>query len=386
MITLLAKLFIKCPEGSPRARSALGTLCGVVGVVLNVLLFAAKYLIGALSGSVAIAADAVNNLSDAGSSLITLAGFRIAGKKPDSEHPFGHGRAEYLAGAAVSVLIVLVGAGLAKDSVLKIITPEPVNTGAAAVAVLAASIAVKGYMFFYNMRIGKRIDSSAMQAAAKDSISDVLSTGVVLFCTVISAAGGPALDAWCGLAVSAFILFTGVRSVKETVAPLLGTPPSAEFVAKIEEMVLAHTDVVGIHDLVVHDYGPGRLMISLHAEVDGGGDIFALHDEIDCIERELNDRLCAQTVIHLDPIVTDDETVNAMRRRVAEEMKAIGEGVTIHDFRMVMGPTHTNLIFDILVPHSLGLSDGEVRAAANAIVEERFENMYAVIEIDRPYV
>ena len=382
MLTVIAKIFIKNKED----RSAYGTMCAVMGIVLNILLCVGKYTMGALCGSVAIMADAVNNLSDAGSSLITLAGFRIAGKKPDHEHPFGHGRAEYLAGVGVSLFIIVVGLTLAKDSLLKIFEPEPVLPGAATVIILVSAIAVKGYMFLYNYRIGKRIESGAMVAAAFDSIGDCVSTSAVLACTVVSLLGGPALDGWCGLAVSALIIFTGIKSAGETLSPLLGGVPDPEFVKKVEETVLSHDDVLGVHDLIVHDYGPGRVMISLHAEVDGEADIFFLHDRIDHIERELSEELCAECIIHMDPIVTRDETVNAMRERVAAAMSEIGEGVTIHDFRMVSGPTHTNIIFDVVVPHNIPLSEAQIRARVDELVAERFENTFAVIKIDRPYV
>lgn len=382
MITILAKLFIKDKDD----RSAYGTLCAVMGIVLNILLCTGKYTMGALCGSVAMMADAVNNLSDAGSSLITLAGFRIAGKKPDHEHPFGHGRAEYLAGVGVSLFIIVVGLTLAKDSLLKIFEPTPVEPGAATLIILISAIAVKGYMFLYNYRIGKRLESGAMVAAAFDSIGDCVSTGAVLACTAISLLGGPALDGWCGLGVSALIIFTGIKSAKETLSPLLGGVPDPEFVKKVEETVLSHEDVLGIHDLIVHDYGPGRVMISLHAEVDGEEDIFFLHDKIDHIERELGEELGAECIIHMDPIVTHDETVNAMRERVAAVISEVGEGITIHDFRMVCGATHTNLIFDIVVPYDIPMSEAQIRARVNELVAARFENTFAIIKIDRPYL
>ena len=382
MITLLSKLFIRNKD----ARSTYGTLCAAVGVVLNILLCLGKYTMGALSGSVAIMADAVNNLSDAGSSLITLAGFRIAGKKPDRDHPFGHGRAEYLAGVGVSLLIIAVGLSLGWDSVDKILSPTPVEAGPVTLIILTSAILVKGYMFLYNYRIGKRIDSGAMVAAAMDSIGDCVSTSAVLACTLISMQGGPTLDGWCGLCVSALIIYAGVKSARETLTPLLGGIPDPEFVAKVERTVLSHETVLGIHDLVVHDYGPGRVMISLHAEVDGDEDIFALHDRIDHIERELSEELCAECVIHMDPIVTNDETVTAMRERVAALMCGIGEGVSIHDFRMVSGPTHTNIIYDIVVPHDITLTDRQIRDKVEELVSENLPDTFPVIKIDRPYV
>ena len=385
MITLLQKIFIKGDAYSPEKRGALGTLCSIVGILLNILLFAGKLTVGTLSGSVAITADAVNNLSDAGSSFITLAGFRIAGKKPDRDHPFGHGRAEYLAGMAVSVLIVIVGLSLARDSIEKIIHPEAVTLSAVTIAVLAVSVAVKVYMFAYNHIIGKRIDSAAMTATGSDSISDAISTSVVAVCTVIGAYTGIKLDGFCGLAVSAFILYTGIKSVRETVAPILGMPPDPELVSKIEELVMAHDRVHGIHDLVVHDYGPGALMISLHAEVNGNEDIYELHDEIDIIERELTNTLGCMAVIHMDPIAVDDGAVAVMRQRTAELLASLGQGVTIHDFRMVTGPTHTNIIFDAVIPYETGLSVSQAKEKIEALVSENFADTFAVVEIDRPY-
>lgn len=385
MITLLSKIFIKGDPYSQGKRGALGTLCSIVGILLNILLFAGKFAVGTLSGSVAITADAVNNLSDAGSSLITLAGFRIAGKKPDRDHPFGHGRAEYLAGMAVSVLIVVVGISLARESVDKILHPEPIELSPVVIGVLAASVLVKGYMFAYNRLIGKKIDSPAMIATGTDSISDAISTSVVAVCTVIGALTGIRLDGPCGLIVSLFILYTGIKSVRETVAPILGMPPEAELVGKIEKLVMSHDKVHGIHDLIVHDYGPGALMISLHAEVNGKEDIYELHDEIDIIERELSNTLGCMAVIHMDPIVTDDEAVSVMRQKTAELLLTISPDASLHDFRMVVGPTHTNLIFDAVVPYETGLSEAQAREKICELVENSFHDTFAVVEIDRPY-
>ena len=386
MITLLTKIFIHEDLQTPRGRNAYGTLCGIVGVLLNLLLFAGKYVTGLLSASVAITADAFNNLSDAASSLLTLAGFRIAGKKPDTKHPFGHGRAEYITGVAVSALVICVGLSLAKDSILKILHPEPVEVSAAVLCILTASICIKGYMFFYNRTGGRKIRSSAMTAAAADSISDAVSTAVVLIAMAITALTGWNADGWCGAAVSVFILITGVQSIKETLAPLLGSPPEEAFVREIEEIVLAHDMVLGLHDLIVHDYGPGRRMISLHAEVDGSGDIYALHDEIDRIERELNENLNCESVIHMDPVATDDAKLLTMKKRVVALIGAAEEGITLHDFRMEEDAAHTTLFFDVLVPFGSRLSDDVIRNRIDAILAENFENTSAVIEIDHPYI
>ncbi|MCI8332125.1 MAG: cation transporter [Clostridiales bacterium] len=386
MITLLSKFFIKQKPDTPEGRRSYGTLCGLVGIFLNLILFAGKYIAGMLSHSVAITADAFNNISDAGSSAITLIGFRLAGKKPDTEHPFGHGRIEYISGVGVSVIIIAVGLSLAKESIQKIISPEAIEASYLAMAILVVSILIKGYMFLYNHAIAKKIVSQAMNATARDSINDAVATTVVLISMLIARFSGYNIDGYCGIAVSLFILYSGIQSVKETVAPLLGGPPDKELVENIEKIVLSHHTVKGMHDLVIHDYGPGRLMVSLHAEVDGSGNIFALHDEIDCIEKELNEQFHCHSVIHMDPVVTDDDKITSMRKRVAKEMKAISPDVSIHDFRMVEGPSHTNVIFDIVVPHEIKLSEEEIRQKINLIMREKFENTFPIVEVDRPYL
>ena len=308
MISLLARLFIK-PDPAreePETRRAYGVLCGIVGICLNVLLFAGKFLAGTLSGSIAITADAFNNLSDAGSSFVTLVGFQLAGQKPDSEHPFGHGRMEYVSGLAVSVLILLMGLELGKTSIEKILHPEPVDSSPLIFAILCASILVKLYMFLYNRRLGKKLASPAMEATAMDSLSDSVATAAVLIATLVGRFTGLEIDGWCGVLVAAFILWSGINAVRDTLDPLLGTPPTHEFVQRIRDLVMAHSTILGIHDLIVHDYGPGRVMISLHAEVPANEDVLALHDEIDNVEKELREKLGCDAVIHMDPVVTDD--------------------------------------------------------------------------------
>ena len=275
MITLLSKIFV---NGKENERQAYGTLCSVVGIMLNVMLFAGKYFAGIISHSIAITADAFNNLSDAGSSFITLIGFRFAGKKPDTEHPFGHGRFEYISGFIVSIAILMMGFELGKSSVSKIIHPVAVETGKLSIIILFISVCVKLYMALYNTRIGKKIDSTAMKATAMDSLSDMVATSVVLLSMLIMKFTCLSIDGISGLLVALFILYAGYNAAKDTLGPLLGQPPKKEFVHEIEDIVLSYEDVVGIHDLVVHDYGPGRCMISLHAEVPGDGDIYKLHD------------------------------------------------------------------------------------------------------------
>lgn len=385
MITILSNIFIKGKEGAAR-RKAYGTLCSIVGILLNICLFAGKYFAGVISGSVAITADAFNNLSDAGSSFITLVGFLFAGKKPDPDHPFGHGRFEYISGFVVSIAILLMGFELLKTSIMKMIHPEPVDTSVAAMGILIASILVKMYMAFYNHSIGKKIGSAAMRATATDSLSDTIATTVVLVAMLAMRFGGVNIDGICGVFVALFILYAGFSAAKDTLDPLLGSAPEKEFVEQIEEIVLAHDEVKGIHDLVVHDYGPGRLMISLHAEVPGDHDIFEIHDAIDCIERELNKKLSCESVIHMDPIETDNEEVVRMKRMVAEKVKEIDEQMTIHDFRMVSGPTHTNLIFDAVMPYGLKMSREEVKQKIENMVENMEGDYFAVVQIDQGYV
>lgn len=385
MIGLLAKIFLKNKEEAKK-RQAYGTLCSIVGIMLNILLFAGKYFAGLVSGSVAITADAFNNLSDAGSSFITLVGFLFAGKKPDSEHPFGHGRFEYISGFVVSVAILMMAFELLKTSLLKIIHPEPVDTGTLATMILIVSVFVKLYMAIYNHTIGKKIDSAAMAATAMDSLSDMVATFVVLIAMLVMRYTGINIDGICGLLVSAFIFYAGIKAARETMDPLLGTAPSAELVDRIEGIVMSHDHIEGLHDLVVHDYGPGRRMVSLHVEVPGNRDIFVIHDEIDHIERELKEELECDAVIHMDPIEVDNEEIKRMKKVVAEAVCQIHKDMTIHDFRMVPGPTHTNLIFDAVMPYGMKQTRQEVRREIEEMVENLDGDYYAVVEIDQSYV
>ena len=388
MISILSKLFIKNKEGmnENKLRSAYGTLCCIVGIFLNLVLFGIKYFAGVISHSIAITADAFNNLSDAGSTVITLAGLRLAERKPDKDHPFGHGRMEYLSGLAVSVIIILVGIELLGSSVDKIMNPSDVDTSIAAIVILVASVLIKGYMFIYNNGVGKKINSAGMKATALDCIGDAVATTVVLVSTIISYFTGLKIDGWCGILVSLFIVYAGIRSVKETVNPLLGMPPEKEFIDEVERIVLSYEKIVGIHDLIVHDYGPGRVVVSLHAEVNGKDDIYDLHDVIDNAEFKLAEELGCMAVIHMDPIETDNAVTTKVRDDVAEAVKALGENVTIHDFRMVPGDSHTNLIFDVVVPHEIKSSDSEIKEQVRSIIAEKFRYCNAVVNIDRPFV
>lgn len=386
MLKLLIRLFIHDSENctDPRVRTAYGRLCGIYGIFLNLLLFAGKYAAGLLSGSVAITADAFNNLSDAGSSVITLLGFALAGKKADPEHPFGHGRIEYITGLAISVIILLVGADLGKNSFEKILHPTPVEAGLVPALILIAAIVVKVYISFYNRAIGKKIRSSVMEATALDALTDTISTFVVLISMAVSFFFKVNIDGWAGLIVALFIVYAGFSAAKDTIAPLLGKAPDPDFVRSIEETVLAHEEILGIHDLFVHDYGPGRVFISLHAEVDGHGDFFGLHDVVDTAETELKEKYGCLATIHMDPIDSSNPAVNALRDRVLETLRSeISEDIKIHDFRVVPGPSHTNLIFDAAVPVDFKLSDAAVEGRIREAVRSSFENCFAVVSIDR---
>ena len=387
MISFLAKCFIKnCADVTdPAVRQAYGVLCGVVGICFNVLLFALKLLAGTLSGSIAVTADAFNNLSDAGASIVTLLGFKLAGQRPDPEHPFGHGRLEYVSGLIVSMVILLMGVELAKSAVEKILHPEAVEFTLLTGGILLASILVKLYMFLYNRAVGKRIRSAAMEATAMDSLSDCAATAAVLAATLVGHFTSLRIDGWCGIVVAGLVLLAGVRAAKDTISPLLGQPPAPEFVQQIEGIVMATPHVQGIHDLVVHDYGPGRVMISLHAEVPAHGDIMALHDEIDNAEQRLRRELGCEAIIHMDPIVTDDKLTTETREKVARLVRGIDETISIHDFRMVTGPTHTNIIFDAVVPFRFRLSDREVEREIMTAVKRLDSSYFAVVQIDRDY-
>lgn len=387
MISLLAKLFIKNADDTAKAsvRQAYGILCGGAGIGFNVLLFLVKFIAGQISGSIAITADAFNNLSDAGSSVITLVGFKMAGQKPDNDHPFGHGRIEYISGLLVSVIILLMGAELFKSSLDKILHPEPIEAGWLVIAILVISIGVKLYMFFYNRSVSRKIDSPAMLATAKDSISDSVSTMVVLGTTLLAFWTDIQVDGWCGILVALFVLWTGYGAMKDTVSPLLGQPPEPEFVDKVEEIITEYKDqgVLGLHDLVVHNYGPGRVMLSVHVEVPSNGDILALHDMIDVIEHRLAKELNCSAVIHMDPLCVDDEETNKVREKVAKIIDGMEGKVNFHDFRMVHGPTHTNLIFDVAVPYDYPMTDGELVSYIRGKIHELDENYNTVIDVDK---
>ena len=382
MLTLLAKIFV---EKKADKRSAYGMLCSGYGIFLNIILCIGKFFAGSLSGSIAITADAYNNLSDAGSSLITLLGFKIAAKKPNPNHPFGHGRFEYISGLIVSFLILLMGYDLAKESVGKIIHPEASEFNIVAIIILVVSILVKFYMAFYNKRIGKKINSVSMNATAMDSLSDTVSTFIVLASTLVSHFTSLNIDGYVGTLVAIFILYTGLKSAVETIKPLLGQPPEEEFVKQIEQIVKADENVLGIHDLVVHDYGPGRTMITLHAEIPASSDIIKVHDAIDNLEFKLNRELSTHATIHIDPVENDNPVVVKYKNSVKKIVTDIDKDITMHDFRIVSGETHTNLIFDVVVPQNYKISDDELRNMIKKSVKEIYPECFCVINVDKAF-
>lgn len=387
MITLLSSLFIKNKDDakSPQVRKAYGILCGGVGIFLNICLFAGKFFAGLISNSIAITADALNNLSDAGSSLITLIGFQMAGQKPDVDHPFGHGRIEYISGLLVSVAIILMGFELVKSSVEKIIHPEATSFNPIVIGILIVSICVKLYMAVYNTFVSKKIESAAMKATATDSLSDSLATLVVLISTLICKFTSVNIDGYCGIAVGLFILYAGFNAAKDTISPLLGQPPQKEYIDRIENIVNAHKEILGIHDLIVHDYGPGRIMVSIHAEVDSTGNIMEIHDLIDNVEKELSQECHCEAVIHMDPILLNDPLTDALHNQIDTILQNLDPTLKLHDFRVVTGPTHTNIIFDILLPFDYKMTDAEVVTYLQKEIQKLNENYFAVIQVDKAY-
>ena len=384
----LVRLFIKDCDNvtDPAVRERYGILSGAVGIALNLLLSAGKLFAGLMTGSISITADAFNNLSDAGSSVVTLVGFKLAGQKADDGHPFGHGRMEYLAGLLVSLMILLVGVELGRSSIGKILHPEAVDFSLVSTGILAASILVKLWMGQFNRGLGRKIGSAAMAATAADSISDAVATAAVLAGTLVNRFAHVNIDGWVGLAVAVFILRSGWGAAKDTINPLLGESPDPELVKQLRDLVLSHPQVVGMHDLIIHDYGPGRRLCSFHAEVPQDADILDAHDAIDHIEREIKEKFGIETTVHMDPIATADEKVNQLRRQVADLARVVEPEMTIHDFRVVRGPTHTNVIFDAVVPHKCRLTDEEVLQRLRRAVSALDPAYQAVIQIDRAYV
>ena len=385
MTELICKIFIKNKDRSAKkTREAYGTLAGAVGIILNFILFTIKLLAGVISGSVAIIADALNNLSDAASQVISIISFKISSKPADREHPFGHARIEYVASLTVSMLIIFIAVELFKSSVQKIFTGGETAFELAAVIILGVSVVAKLWLFIFNRKIANKINSTVMKATAADSISDAVATLAVLVSTLVLKFFGIDVDAYMGIAVSILILVAGIKVLNEAKNFIIGQAPDKETVDAIKEAVLSHETVVGIHDLMVHSYGVGTTIASLHVEVDGSVDIFKTHDEVDNIEKEIFSKFGIQCTIHMDPIVTDDETLAATKKMVSEIVCEIDNSWQIHDFRMVSGDTHTNLIFDAVIPFECKLKNSEVAELISAKIRETLgKNYFAVITIDK---
>lgn len=384
---LLTRIFIKNNDNvkDPRVRGSYGRMCGAVGVVCNVLLFLFKLLVGMLSGSVAITADAVNNLSDASSSIISLLGFKLAEKPADDEHPYGHGRYEYLSALTVAALVLVIGFEMVGSSFDKILHPTPVQFGLFPVIVLVVSILAKLWMAAFNSKIGKKINSTTLIATAKDSRNDVISTSAVLISALISRYTSLELDGWMGMAVALFILYSAHGLIVEAVSPLLGDPPSADFVAAINEKIMSYPKVIDTHDLIIHDYGPGRKFASVHVEMAAEDDVLECHDIIDNIERDLSEQFGMLTSIHYDPVVTSDPRIEELKSTIHSILGELEGDISMHDLRIVPGNTHTNVIFDCVLPRSCKMSEGEFKSFVSKKVAERHENHFCVITVDRSF-
>ena len=369
----------------PAARRRCGTAAGLVGIVANLLLSLGKLLAGALTASVAITADGLNNLSDAATSVVTLAGFRLAGQEADAEHPFGHGRMEYVAGLIVSLAILLMGIEVGRSALDSLFHGSDPQFSPLSVVILAVAILAKFGLYWFNRFLGRLIGSAAMEATAADSLSDCLSTGVVLVSALAGHFWNLRVDGLAGLLVAAFILKTGWEAARDTLDPLLGRPMDPELARDIDKLVVSHPNILGIHDLVYHDYGPGRAMMSFHAEVPADADLLEMHDIIDHIERELKEKHHIETVIHMDPVVNDERTA-ALRAQVEQLVHEIDPVLSIHDLRITAGPRHTNELFDVMVPYGFRLTDSQVRGELSRGVKKLSEKYTAVIEVDHSYV
>ena len=385
MTRLLCRLFVKDADNvkNPKVRAAYGTLCSIVGILLNILLFAGKFLVGVISGSVAIRADAINNLTDAASQIVSLISFRIAAKPADRDHPFGHARIEYVASMIVSMSILIIAYQLLMDSIDKLLHPVLTEFRWVSVAVLGASILVKLWLGLFNRRIGKKIDSEVLRATMTDSLSDAGATLAVLISTLVYYFTDFDPDAYMGIGVALLIAFAGIRILSDTKNSILGGAPETETVEAIRTIVYSYPETLGIHDMVVHSYGPGTTLASLHVEVDGEADVFEMHDAIDRMERQLYEDAGVHATIHMDPIVTNDPVINQMRTQMQAAVKTIDERLDLHDFRMVKGPTHFNFIFDVVVPFEIKLDEADLKHRIEALAKEIDETYCTVVTIDR---
>ena len=387
MHTILIKTFIRDYEntGNIKVREAYGTLGSITGIIVNLILALSKYFAGILSGSISVTADAINNLSDAGSSIISLIGVKLSAKPADKGHPYGHGRVEYISALAVSFVVLLMGIELFRSSVDKIINPVPVKFNWVSLIILIVSILAKLWLGLFNRTLGKKINSSPMMAVMKDSFSDCLATGVALIAIIISAFSDVSVDGYLGVIVAGFIFLAGFNILKETMADLLGKPADREFTEEIEKKILSYDKIVGVHDLIIHDYGPGRKFASAHAEVSSLDDIMDVHDVIDLAERDILNEYGLIISIHTDPIVTDDERINQLKEMTIKIVKEISEEMSIHDFRVVDGPTHTNLIFDLIAPHKFHLSNNEIIHTVEEKLSKIDERYFVVITVEHSF-
>lgn len=387
MTNLLIKLFIKNSNNvkDKTVRYHYGTLASITGIVANVLLSCGKMLVGWLFSSISIFADGINNLTDATSSIVTMIGFKMSNRPADNEHPFGHERIEYICGLVVAFLVMFLGVDLAKSSVSKIISPEPSIFGILPIVVLIISIFAKLWMYLFNLKISKLIDSASIRATATDCINDVYATSAVLLSVIIAWVFKINLDGYMGLLVSIFILYSGVSLIRETLSPLLGRAPSQQFVNETMEKILSYEGVLGIHDLVVHDYGPNKRFASVHVETDYKRDVMESHDLTDKIERDFA-KNGIHLVVHMDPIVTDDESINELKTMVTDIVKSINERLSIHDFRAVIGPEHTNLIFDVATFANMNINEKQLTDTICEKIKEIDEKYFAVINVDQHYI
>ncbi len=387
MHTILVKLFIRDSENTNniKVREAYGTLGSITGIVVNLILAAAKYFAGIVSGSISVTADAINNLSDAGSSIISLIGVKLSAKPADKGHPYGHGRVEYISALAVSFVVLLMGIELFKSSVDKILNPVPVKFSLVSLIILLLSICAKLWLGFFNKKLGEKINSAPMMAVMKDSFSDCLATGVALIAIIVSYFSPVSIDGYLGVIVAGFIFLAGFNILKDTMADLLGKPAEKEFTEEVERKIMSFDKIVGVHDMIVHDYGPGRKFASAHAEVSSQDDIMEIHDIIDLAEREIYNEYGLVISIHTDPIVTDDERIDLLRDMTVKIVKEISEEMSIHDFRVVDGPTHTNLIFDLIAPHKFHMTNDQIIRTIEEKLSKIDERYFVVITIEHAF-
>lgn len=388
MFKLIVKLFVKDYKNhkNPVVREKYGLLSSIVGIIVNIILSLSKLVIGSLTSSISITADAINNLSDAGSCIVTLVGFKMAGMKPDKEHPFGHGRIEYIAALIVGFIVELMGFELIKSSVEKIKNPEELTFSIPAVIVLLISIFGKLWLALFNRYLGKTISSPALSAVVTDSLSDICATSFTLLALILSRYTTLPLDGIFGIIVALFIMYSGYGILKETIGIILGVPPSGELVDKIVELIKSHDGVIDIHDLVIHSYGENRLFGSVHVEVPADFDILEAHDNMDHIEKEILEKFGINMVVHLDPLVVNDERIKVLKDLTYGTIKNFDERLSLHDFRVVEGPTHTNFIFDLVIPFDYKLSAEELKEKIAALMKEHNKNYFVVITVEYSYV